>query len=53
MGGWQARRIVLEPDYLVSVTTVAECAQRDGTIPEWALISAFLPDEVSRPSGAG
>jgi len=48
-GRVKPRRIVLEPDYLVSVTTVAECAQKDGTIPEWALISAFLPDEVSRP----
>ncbi|MCC3152584.1 AAA domain-containing protein [Hymenobacter sp. BT770] len=48
-GSVRARRIVLEPDYLVSVTTVAECAQRDGTIPEWALLNAFLPDETSRP----
>ena len=21
----------------------------DGTIPEWALLNAFLPDETSRP----
>ncbi|ALW86136.1 hypothetical protein AUC43_14160 [Hymenobacter sedentarius] len=48
-GSVRARRVVLEPDYLVSVTTVAECAQRDGTIPEWALLNAFLPDETSRP----
>ncbi|MBF9140536.1 AAA domain-containing protein [Hymenobacter properus] len=48
-GRVQPRRVVLEPDYLISVTTVAECAQKDGTIPEWALISAFLPDEISRP----
>ena len=48
-GRWQPRRVVLEPDYLISVTTIAECAQKDGTIPEWALINAFLPDEVSRP----
>ena len=48
-GSVRPRRVVLEPDYLVSVTTVAECAQRDGTIPEWALLNAFLPDEVSRP----
>ena len=48
-GRLQPRRVVLEPDYLISVTTIAECAQKDGTLPEWALISAFLPDEVSRP----
>ncbi|MDO7873913.1 AAA domain-containing protein [Hymenobacter sp. ASUV-10] len=48
-GRVKPRRVVLEPDYLISVTTIAECAQRDGTIPEWALISAFLPDETSRP----
>jgi hypothetical protein len=48
-GRVKPRRVVLEPDYLISVTTVAECAQKDGTIPEWALISAFLPDETSRP----
>ena len=48
-GRVRARRVVLEPDYLVSVTTIAECAQRDGTIPDWALLNAFLPDETSRP----
>ena len=48
-GRVRARRVVLEPDYLISVTTIAECAQRDGTIPEWALLNAFLPDETSRP----
>lgn len=52
-GSVRARRVVLEPDYLVSVTTVAECAQRDGTIPEWALLNAFLPDETSRPLVVG
>ncbi|MCI1187609.1 ATP-binding protein [Hymenobacter sp. DH14] len=48
-GSVRARRVVLEPDYLISVTTIAECAQRDGTIPEWALLNAFLPDDISRP----
>lgn len=42
------RRVVLEPDYLISVTTVAECLQRDGAVPELALVNAFLPDEASR-----
>lgn len=48
-GSVRARRVVLEPDYLISVTTVAECAQATATIPEWALLNAFLPDETSRP----
>ncbi len=48
-GRVRPRRVVLEPDYLVSVTTIAECAQATATIPEWALLNAFLPDETSRP----
>ncbi len=47
-GRVRPRRVVLEPDYLVSVTTLAECAQRDGTYAELALLKYFLPDEASR-----
>ncbi len=52
-GRVRPRRVVLEPDYLISVTTVAECAQATATIPEWALLNAFLPDETSRPLVVG
>ena len=52
-GRIRPRRVVLEPDYLVNVTTIAECAQASGTIPEWALLKAFLPDETSRPLVVG
>ncbi|AWM31891.1 AAA domain-containing protein [Hymenobacter nivis] len=52
-GRIRPRRVVLEPDYLVNVTTIAECAQASGTIPEWALLNAFLPDETSRPLVVG
>ncbi|QKG52529.1 PD-(D/E)XK nuclease family protein [Hymenobacter sp. BRD67] len=47
-GRVRPRRVVLEPDYLISVTTLAECAQRDGTHGELALLKSFLPDEPSR-----
>ena len=52
-GRIRPRRVVLEPDYLVNVTTIAECAQAGGTVPEWALLNAFLPDETSRPLVVG
>ena len=52
-GSVSARRVVLEPDYLISVTTIAECAQATATIPEWALLNAFLPDDTSRPLVVG
>jgi DNA replication ATP-dependent helicase Dna2 len=52
-GRIRPRRVVLEPDYLVNVTTIAECAQASGTIPEWALLNAFLPDDISRPLVVG
>ncbi|WP_375416123.1 DEAD/DEAH box helicase [uncultured Hymenobacter sp.] len=45
----QPRRVVLEPDYLINVTTIAECAQQEGCVPEWALLKAFQADEPSRP----
>ena len=45
----QPRRVVLEPDYLINVTTIAECAQQEGCVPEWALLKAFQVDEASRP----
>ena len=47
-GRVRPRRVVLEPDYLISVTTLAECAQRDGTFGELALLKSFLPDDTSR-----
>jgi DNA replication ATP-dependent helicase Dna2 len=52
-GHIRPRRVVLEPDYLVSVTTIAECAQAGGTLPDWALLKAFQPDETSRPLVVG
>jgi len=52
-GCCRPRRVVLEPDYLVNVTTIAECAQASGTLPDWALLNAFLPDETSRPLVVG
>ena len=52
-GRYRPRRVVLEPDYLVNVTTIAECAQVSGTLPDWALLNAFLPDETSRPLVVG
>ena len=44
----EPRRVVLEPDYLINVTTIAECAQQEGCVPEWALLKAFQADEPSR-----
>ncbi len=52
-GRYRPRRVVLEPDYLINVTTLAECALRDGTVPELGMLHSFLPDEVSRPLAVG
>ncbi|MFD1470358.1 AAA domain-containing protein [Hymenobacter caeli] len=52
-GHYLPRRVVLEPDYLINVTTLAECALKDGTVPELAVLHSFLPDEVSRPLAVG
>ncbi len=52
-GCYRPRRVVLEPDYLINVTTLAECALKDGTVPELGVLHSFLPDEVSRPLAVG
>ena len=52
-GRYLPRRVVLEPDYLINVTTLAECALKDGTVPELGVLHSFLPDEVSRPLAVG
>ncbi len=52
-GRYRPRRVVLEPDYLINVTTLAECALKDGAVPELGVLHSFLPDEVSRPLAVG
>lgn len=39
--------IVVEPDFLVDVTEIAECFQNFGTIPFLSLLKRFLPTEPS------
>ena len=41
--------IVIEPDYLVDVTAVAECFKNDGTLPVMYLLRKFLPFKTSVP----
>lgn len=43
------RGIVIEPDYLVDVTAVAECFKNDGTLPVMYLMRKFLPFKTSVP----
>lgn len=40
--------IVLEPDYLVDVTGIAECFAPSGARPEYYLLNKFLPKEQSK-----
>lgn len=41
--------IVIEPDYLLDVTAVAECFKNDGTLPVMYLTRKFLPFQTSVP----
>jgi DNA replication ATP-dependent helicase Dna2 len=42
-GIYRPRAIVVEPDYLVDVTAVAECFREFGAVPEGHLLKKFLP----------
>ncbi len=44
---WRPRLIVLEPDFLIDVTAVAECFLPDGVVPELNLVRRFLPRSTS------
>ena len=46
-GIYHPRAFVLEPDFLVDVTSVAECFQPEGTEPVLYLLKKFMPFESS------
>ncbi len=46
---WRPRLIVLEPDFLIDVTAVAECFLPDQVVPELNLVKRFLPWTTSAP----
>jgi len=48
-GVLRPKGIVIEPDYLVDVTAVAECFKNDGTLPVMYLMRKFLPFKTSVP----
>ncbi|NRA48818.1 MAG: AAA family ATPase, partial [Phaeodactylibacter sp.] len=47
-GVYHPRAFVVEPDYLVDVTAVAECFQADGTNPWPYLLKKYLPKEPNK-----
>ncbi len=46
---YRPRAIVIEPDFLMDVSSVAECFKPSGTLPVLHLLKKFLPFETSRP----
>lgn len=46
---YRPRAMVIEPDYLMDVSTVAESFKPEGTLPELMLLKKYLPFEVSKP----
>jgi DNA replication ATP-dependent helicase Dna2 len=42
-GLYRPRAIVVEPDYLMDVTAIAECFREFGAVPEGHLLKKFLP----------
>ena len=47
------QRLILEPDYLINVTTIADCMDWKQALPEWALQKAFQPEESTRATVLG
>ena len=50
---YRPRGIVIEPDYLIDVSTVANCFTGFGAEPMVYLLNKFLPSETSKPMMLG
>ena len=48
-GHYRPQGIVIEPDYLIDVSTIAECFKDFGSIAELVLLKKFLPFQTSVP----
>ncbi len=48
-GEYRPRAIVVEPDYLVDVSAIAECFKDTGPEPYAYLVKKFLPSETTEP----
>ncbi len=48
-GVYRPRGFVVEPDYLIDVTAVAECFQPSGAEPWLYMLKKFMPFETSQP----
>jgi len=48
-GDYRPRAIVVEPDYLVDVSAIAECFKDTGPEPYSYLVKKFLPHETTEP----
>lgn len=46
---YRPRAIVIEPDYLMDVSAIAESFKPEGTLPELFLLKKYLPFQVSKP----
>jgi len=42
-GRYRPKAIIIDPDYLVDVTAIAECFKKDGPVPEASILRKFLP----------
>ncbi len=48
-GSWLPQHIVLDPDFLVDVTTICRCFTHHGDAPAMSLIHKFCPSSTSAP----
>ncbi|MBL7775179.1 MAG: AAA family ATPase, partial [Saprospiraceae bacterium] len=48
-GAYRPRSLVVEPDYLIDVSAVAECFKENGAQPLAYLVKKFLPYELTPP----